>query len=236
MTSRVDPCESSRFIHIEYPNLTLKYVLSAFSHRLAVRRIYCTNDELCRPVRIVSICQRSMTLFNALGRKKIHLNIYDILTVDIRPFHAFRTWKVHVVIFSFHATHFDTLFMPLHFRYVNARFDFRCVKLSANHRSVRRVRTLVVFVCWLAPKYILLLLTHFRETHSMAKVTKTSHYKTRKWFFHLDRSFSLLLLKNTFRKHTSFGKSSRLEYFSFLRLCKCNASFFRITYFQKASG
>ena len=117
--------------------------------------------------------------------------------MEIRPFHAFRTWKVHVVIFSFHATHFDTLFTPLdfryvkctirqsvyyathfhtllttlHFRYVNARFDFRCVELSANHRTVRKVRTSVVFVCWLAPKYILLLLTHFRETHSMAIVT-----------------------------------------------------------------
>ena len=60
---------------------------------------------------------------------------------------------------------------PPHFRYVNARFDFRCVELSANHGTVRKVRTLVVFVRWLAPKYILLLLTHFRETHSMAIVT-----------------------------------------------------------------
>ena len=74
--------------------------------------------------------------------------------MEIRPFHAFRTWKVHVVIFSFHATHFHTLLTTLqfryvnarfrhpvyhathlnqtllatpHFRYVNARFDFRCV-------------------------------------------------------------------------------------------------------------
>ena len=117
--------------------------------------------------------------------------------MEIRPFHAFRTWKVHVVIFSFHATHFHTLLTTLHFRYVNARFrqplyhathfqillatlhfryvnarfDFRCVELSANHGTVRKVRNLVVFVYWLAPKYILLLLTHFRETHSMAIVT-----------------------------------------------------------------
>ena len=34
----------------------------------------------------------------------------------------------------------------------------------SNYGTVRKVRTLVVFVCGLAPKYILLLLTHFRET------------------------------------------------------------------------
>ena len=82
--------------------------------------------------------------------------------MDIRPFHALRTWKVHVVIFSFHATHFHTLFTPLVFRYVNTRFDLWSIELSANHRTVSRVRTLVVFVSRLAPKYILLLLTHFR--------------------------------------------------------------------------
>ena len=93
--------------------------------------------------------------------------------MEIRPFHAFRTRKVYVVIFSFHATHFHTLLTTLqfryvnarfrhpvyhathfqtllatpHFRYVNARFDFRCVELSANHGTVRKVRTLVAFVC-----------------------------------------------------------------------------------------
>ena len=44
MTSRVDPCDWSRFVYIEYPNLTLKYVLSSFANRLLVRRIYCTYD------------------------------------------------------------------------------------------------------------------------------------------------------------------------------------------------
>ena len=95
MTSRVDPCDSSRFVYTEYPNLTLKYVLSSFAIRLPVRRIYFTNNESCPPVRIVSIRQHLMPLLNALGRKKIHLNIYDILIMEIRPFHAFRTWKVH---------------------------------------------------------------------------------------------------------------------------------------------
>ena len=146
------------------PQLTLKYALSSFANRLPVRRIYFANDESCPPVRIVSIRQHLMPLFNALGRKKAHENIYDILKMEIRPFHAFRTWKVHVVIFSFHATHFHTLLTTLHFRYVNAWFDFRCVELSAKHGTFRKVRTLVVFVCGLAPKYILLLLTHFRET------------------------------------------------------------------------
>ena len=63
MTSRVDPCDSSRFVYIEYPNLMLKYVLSSFANRLPVRRIYFTNDESCPPVRIVSIRQNLMPLF-----------------------------------------------------------------------------------------------------------------------------------------------------------------------------
>ena len=72
MTSRVDPCDWSRFVYIEYPNLTLKYVLSSFANRLAVKRIYFTYDESCPPVRIVSIRQHLMPLFNALGRKKVN--------------------------------------------------------------------------------------------------------------------------------------------------------------------
>ena len=74
MTIRVDPREWSRFVYIEYPNLTLKYVLSSFANRLPVRRIYFTNDESYPHLRIVSIRQHSMPLFNALGRKKVHLN------------------------------------------------------------------------------------------------------------------------------------------------------------------
>ena len=49
--------------------------------------------------------------------------------MDLRPFHALRTWKVRVVIFSFHATHSYTLFTPLNFRYVNARFDIQYTML-----------------------------------------------------------------------------------------------------------
>ena len=63
MTSRVDQCDSSRFVYIEYPNLMLKYVLSSFANRLPVRRIYFTNDESCPPVRIVSIRQNLIPLF-----------------------------------------------------------------------------------------------------------------------------------------------------------------------------
>ena len=33
--------------------------------------------------------------------------VYNILTIDFRSFHALRTWKVHVVMFSYHATHFS---------------------------------------------------------------------------------------------------------------------------------
>ena len=64
MTSQLDPCDSSRFVYIEYPNLMLKYVLSSFfANRLPVRRIYFTNDESCPPVRIVSIRQNLIPLF-----------------------------------------------------------------------------------------------------------------------------------------------------------------------------
>ena len=50
--------------------------------------------------------------------------------MDFQPFHALRTWKVHVVIFSFHqATHFHTLLTPLDFQYVNTWFDFRYTML-----------------------------------------------------------------------------------------------------------
>ena len=127
MTSQVSPCKSCRFVNIEHLNLTLKYLLSSLVNRLPVRRICFTNDESCRPVRIVSIRQNLMSLFNALRRKKVHFNIYNILTEDFRPFHALRTWKVHVVIFIplifTHYLHPSTSSMLTHW-YVNARFDF----------------------------------------------------------------------------------------------------------------
>ena len=57
--------------------------------------------------------------------------------------------------------------------------------------------------------------------------------KNRKWFFHSDRLFSLLPLKNPLRKHTSFGKSlaawrnlAATPIFLFLfHSSKCNAFF-----------
>ena len=54
--------------------------------------------------------------------------VYNILTIDFRSFHALRSWKVHVVMFSYHATYFLSLLTcaPLDFRYVNARCDIRC--------------------------------------------------------------------------------------------------------------
>ena len=61
-----------------------------------------------------------------IASNRQHL-LHCILTIDFRSFHALRTWKVHVGMFSYHATHFYTLLTcaPLDFRYVNARFDFR---------------------------------------------------------------------------------------------------------------
>ena len=56
-----------------------------------------------------------------------HCLVYNILTIDFWLFHALRTWKVHVVMFSYHDTRFTHCSRtPLDFRYVNARFDIRC--------------------------------------------------------------------------------------------------------------
>ena len=41
--------------------------------------------------------------------------------------------------------------------------------LSTIHRRDESFRKLVIFVCWFAPKYILLLLTYFRKTNSMSQ-------------------------------------------------------------------
>ena len=58
----------------------------------------------------------------------LHCIVYNIQTIDFRSFHALRTWKVHVVMFSYHATHFHSLLTcaPHDFRYVNVWFDIRC--------------------------------------------------------------------------------------------------------------
>ena len=57
------------------------------------------------------------------------------------------------------------------FRLSSTIIDRQEPLLSTNHRRDGRFRKLVIFVCWLAPKYILLLLTYFRKTISMAIVT-----------------------------------------------------------------
>ena len=41
----------------------------------------------------------------------------------------------------------------------------------------------------------------------ISKSFKRFTEKNRTWFFHSDRSFSVLLLQDPFRKHDSFGKS-----------------------------
>ena len=54
-------------------------------------------------------------------------------------------------------------------------------ELSANHFTVCRGQTLVLFVCGLAPKCILVLHSHFRKTNAMAIVTtrmRNSHNAT----------------------------------------------------------
>ena len=61
------------------------------------------------------------------------------------------------------------------------------------------------------------------------------------WFFHSDRSFSVLLLQDPFQKHDSFGKKScSMEKFIrdsfFCVICKMRCIFFRIAYLPKKKG
>ena len=80
--------------------------------------------------RIVICCDESFDSSPTVSNRQHLLRciVYYILTIDFRSFHALRTWKVHVVMSSYHATHFHSLLTctcaPLDFRYVNARFDF----------------------------------------------------------------------------------------------------------------
>ena len=75
-----------------------------------------SKDESFDSSRIVSIRQHFLLCI-----------VHNILIIDVRPFHALRTWKVHVVTFSYYATHFPSLLTCalLNFRYVDARLDFR---------------------------------------------------------------------------------------------------------------
>ena len=113
--------------------------LKMLSHRhesIRIERLDTTNDDpsyrmsICKTLRkycllrIVICCNESFDSSRIVSNGQ-HL-LHFILTIDFRSFHALRSWKVHVGIFSYHATHFYTLLTcaPLDFRYVNARFDF----------------------------------------------------------------------------------------------------------------
>ena len=83
------------------------------------------------------------------------------------------------------------------------QYFVRHCEQSGNHRSVRGVRTLANFVRWLALKYILLLLTHFRKTGTIAIVTTSltrSSHKNRS-FRWVCRYWVLSFLYNLFQNH-----------------------------------
>ena len=105
-TRRVESTRANRQRSTEY--------LPSCANRHPVWRVVICCDELFDSSRIVSNCQHFL-----------HCMVYSILTIDFRSFHALRTWKVHVVMFFYHATHFHSLLTcaPFDFRYVNARFD-----------------------------------------------------------------------------------------------------------------
>ena len=68
-----------------------------FANRHPVRRIVICCDESFDSSRIVSNRQHLLLCM-----------VFSILTIDLRSFYALRTWKVHVVMFSYHATHFHS--------------------------------------------------------------------------------------------------------------------------------
>ena len=80
--------------------------------------------------RIIICCDESFDSSRIVSNRQnlLHCIVFSILTIDLRSFHALKTWKVHVILFSYHATHFHLLptRAPLGFRYVNAQFDIRC--------------------------------------------------------------------------------------------------------------
>ena len=97
--------------------MTARHTGCRFANGHPVRWIVICCDESFDSSRIVSNRQHLLLCM-----------VFSILTIDLRSFYALRTWKVHVVMFSYHATHFHSLLTcaPLDFRYVNARFDIRC--------------------------------------------------------------------------------------------------------------
>ena len=100
--------------------------------------------------------------------------------------------------------------------------------------------------------YYILLLDKYRylemnisaNRRLISKSFKRFTEKNRTWFFHSDRSFSVLLLQDPFRKHDSFGKSpvawrnlAATHIFPLLRvICKMQRVFFRIAYLPKKEG
>ena len=111
MTTRHTGCRFARHL-INIPQVSVKGGLKMLSNRTTANR---------HPVwRIVICCDESFDSSRIVSNRQ-HL-------LDLRSFHALKTWKVHVILFSYHATHFHILptRAPLGFRYVNAQFDIRC--------------------------------------------------------------------------------------------------------------
>ena len=93
---------------------------------------------------------------------------------------------------------------------------------------------------WVKNYYILPLdkYRHFEmniSPHRRLTAKSWKHFteKNRTWFFHSDRSFSVLLLQDPFRKHDSFGKSLVAWRNLSPLYVKCDASFTELHISQK---
>lgn len=106
----------------------------------------CRRSANRHPVwRVVISCEESFGSSRIVWNRQnfLHWMVQKILTIYFRSFHVLRTWKVHVVMFSYHATHVHSLLTcaPLDFRYVNVLvpFDLRHTMVISHIPHASRV-------------------------------------------------------------------------------------------------
>ena len=64
---------------------------------------------------IVICCDELFDLSWIMSNRQhlLHCTVYNILMIDFWLFHALRMWKVHVVMFLYHVTHFHSLLLDI---------------------------------------------------------------------------------------------------------------------------
>ena len=130
-------------------------------------------------------------------------------------------------------------------------FEWKSVAAIIWKKWRRAILTVACYWLWVKNDYILLL-NKYRHHQinilpskcDIVNSRKLFSDKNRQWFFHSNRLFSLLPLKNPLWKYTSFGKSLAVLrnlaatqiFLSVFHPSKCNAFFVWITYLQNKMG